>query len=268
MRRIESRCRLDDRIVVPALLLPVPAGLVVSELDAVEPLRSLHAVEARDHHASRVAVRHRQRAAVEVIRDQNLAGVLDHFQGQAFGVTVARLERDPARLRLRRGHRDKVTQSDAGEGPRAHQVAADVVADALQGHVLAGRRQSAKVVERNAERSIHHAADAELPALAVDRRVGEVLGNDVEILHRRDGRRDASEAGLRRVEDRPIPVRSQAVAQGEHAEPGDADWHRAQHPSPAEVHARRFLGAELEHHGIDREERRPYEGCGRAVVEA
>jgi len=78
----------------------------------------------------------RKRRAVELVGDEDLRGALDQAQRQAFRVPVAGLERDPAGLSLRQHHRDQVAQSHAAKLAGAHQLAADVVADALEGHIL------------------------------------------------------------------------------------------------------------------------------------
>src|SRR5690348_17694453 len=52
-------------VVVPALLLPVATELFARELDAVQPLRSLHAVVAWNQDARGVAVGRGQRRSEE-----------------------------------------------------------------------------------------------------------------------------------------------------------------------------------------------------------
>ena len=87
--------------MVPALLLPVTPGLLVDELDALQPLRALHAVMAWNQDARGEAVIHRERGAVELVRDEDFRRALDQFVGQALRVSVARPKRDPGSPRLR-----------------------------------------------------------------------------------------------------------------------------------------------------------------------
>src|SRR5579883_1256750 len=58
---LERAVRLDDRLLAPALLLPVPGEIVVGRLDARQPLRLLHPVAVHDQHAHRRAVLLRDR---------------------------------------------------------------------------------------------------------------------------------------------------------------------------------------------------------------
>src|SRR5216683_1298761 len=96
-RYVEARGRLHDGVVVPALLLPVPAALVIDQLDLGKPLRSLHPVATRDEDARGIAVRSWQLLTVELVGDQDRRVRVDRRKGEALGVAVGRLERGPCR---------------------------------------------------------------------------------------------------------------------------------------------------------------------------
>src|SRR6184192_2873542 len=95
---------------VPAKATPatsiVPIGTMspssgVSMRDIVQPLGGLHRVAPRDQDAGGKPVAPRQRPVVQLVDDEDLRRALDDAQGKALGVTVARLEADPACLGLR-----------------------------------------------------------------------------------------------------------------------------------------------------------------------
>ena len=178
-------------------------------------------------------MRHRQRRTVEFVGDEDLARADHKAQRQALGVAVARLEADPARVGLGRGAGDQVTQPHSGEDAGAHQVSADVVADAFEGHVLLRRRQRAEVPERQVEGFVDHPAHVQPPALPVYRRIPEVLGDDIEVLDWGDVGRDTAQPQLGWIEDRPIPVGEQAQCQGAQAHRGDRDRHGGQQAAAA-----------------------------------
>src|SRR4029077_2155621 len=77
-RHIEPRGRLHESVVVPALLLPIAAALVIDQVDLGQPLRSLHPVTAGDEDARGVAVGPRQLCPVELVRDEDRWVRVDH----------------------------------------------------------------------------------------------------------------------------------------------------------------------------------------------
>ena len=93
---------------------------------------------------------------------------------------------------------EEVAEGEAGPAGVGDEVAADLVADALErdGDLAGGH--GADLVEGEIERVVDGAVDGEAPAVAIDARVEEILGDAVEVFVGGDWRRgEAGGGGLR-----------------------------------------------------------------------
>ncbi len=98
-------------------------------------------------------------------------------------------------------------------------------------------------------------------------RVPEVLGDDVEVIDRCDLHRQATQAGLGRIEDRVVPIREQP--QPEHAQAcranGQGDGPNRSPSARVSLIGQRPRRAHLQDQAVNREQERPDDRRGRAV---
>ena len=177
---VDAAGRLDLGDVVPAVrALPVAAVVVVDHLDALQPLHVLHAVDAGGDDPGREPVGAGQAAVVHAVGDH---GGRLHGLGQRQRVRVAAdgVEHHPHRpLAGAAGPLQHPGKRHPGPLGRPHQVPADQVGDALEGHVLLGRGHGQQLVVAEGERPADQPLDPQPPGALVDVGVDDRLVDGV-----------------------------------------------------------------------------------------
>ena len=171
------------------------------QLDAVEPLRRRHvAVEAGDDEPGREAVLGRQRLAVHRHGDERGATVEADLGREPGGEAVDRAADDLRRAGLHAGPVEQRRQRHALPRGVADEVAADLVGHARQRDELLDVGHGDELVVGERVRLVDHALDEQRPRPDVDLRDAERGVDAVEVVVRRDVRRQAGHVEAGRAE--------------------------------------------------------------------
>ena len=213
-----------------------------------------------------------QRRAVQAVRDEDLGRPQHEVQRQALGVAVAGGEGDQGGAGLDAGKLQHRLERGPAELAGADLVPADVVADALQRHVLGLRWQGAEGVELQPLGVVDEAMEVQRPAGGVDDRVDEVLRDDIEVFDRCQLGRDSAQTAFGRGEDGAVPARHQLSGEHRQRGAGHRQWCAAQEPAAARVGGRRgrvqpAVVRRLENGSVDKEEEGPEKRCGEPLGE-
>ena len=169
------------RFLGPTALLPEAEDLFVEEGDLGDPFGVLDAVFAGGEEAEGEAVAVGEGEAVHGVDEHDLF-LAGEVEGEAFGVVVGAAEADELGGGPDAGAVEEVAEREAGPAGVGDEVAADLVADALErDRDFAGGHGADFVEGRGLKRVVDGAVDGEAPAVAVDAGVEEVFGDAVEV---------------------------------------------------------------------------------------
>ena len=165
LRHVDAGFGLDRPLLGPALLHPVGVERAEGgELHVYHPLGRGHvAVQSRHHHPHRVTVLLRQQLAVHAHREHGLPAVHDRLGGHADRHPVDVAHDDLVGARLYSRLAQHVREQHALPAGVADVAAAHRFRDAGQGDVVLDHGPLDQVVEREGDRLVHHAVDAQLP---------------------------------------------------------------------------------------------------------
>ncbi len=227
---VDPRHRAHDGRLHPPALLPVALVRLGDDLEVLEPLRLLHAEVPGREQPGRVAVRAREHAAVHPDRHDRDR---PHRVGerQRVAVPADRAEDDLDRALAHARALEQRRERNAGPCGRRDQVAAHGVRDALERGVLLDLRERQQLVVRQLERRVHRPVDPQPPRGGVHDRIHDLLVHRVEVVDRRDQRRQP-----RHVEPRPRAHRPGGPAPPSRHRADDRGRRRGNRARPSSSH--------------------------------
>ena len=188
------------------------------QLDAVEPLRRRHvAVEAGDDQPGGEAVLGRQRLAVHRHGDERRATVEADLRREAGGEAVDGAADDLRRAGLHPCPVEQRRQPHALPRGVADEVAADLVGHARQRDELLDVGHGDELVVAERVGLVDHALDEQRPRPDVDLRDAERGVDAVEVVVRRDVRRQAGDVEAGRADAPEVPDVAAAAARSRRA---------------------------------------------------